>query len=77
MAQTLFCGGSFCFARVPRLSLFSIITIMPHTRLHRSYMGRSIYVALCKSDLVLDYSIKLQVPENFEGDIPIELQKIL
>jgi hypothetical protein len=25
----------------------------------------------------LDYSIKLQIPENFEGDIPIELQQIL
>jgi len=40
-------------------------------------MGKSIYIALCKSDLVLDYSIKLQVPEKFEGDIPIELQQIL
>lgn len=50
---------------------------MPHTRLQRSYVGKSIYVALCKSDLVLDYSIKLHVPEKFEGDIPIELQKIL
>jgi hypothetical protein len=37
----------------------------------------SIYVALCKSDLVWDYSIKLQVPEKFEGDIPIEFQQIL
>lgn len=50
---------------------------MPHTRLHRSYIGKSNYVALCRSDLVLDYSIKLQVPEKFEEDIAIELQKIL
>jgi len=50
---------------------------MSHTRLHRSYMDKSIYVALCKSDLVLDYSIKLKVPEKFERDIPIELQQIL
>jgi hypothetical protein len=37
-------------------------------------MDKSIYVALCKSDLVLGYSIKLKVPEKFGGDIPTELQ---
>jgi hypothetical protein len=49
---------------------------MPHIRLHRSYMDQSIFIALCKSDLVLDYSIKLQVLKKCEGNIPIELQQI-
>jgi hypothetical protein len=40
-------------------------------------MYKSIYVALCKSNLFWDYSIKMQVPEKFEEDIPIELQQIL
>jgi hypothetical protein len=40
-------------------------------------MDQSIFVALCKSDLVWDYSIKLQVLGKFEENIPIELQQIL
>lgn len=73
-------GLQFCedfFVRVPRLSLVSIIPVMPHIHLHRSYMDQSIFVALCKSDLVWDYSIKLQVLGKFEENIPIELQQIL
>jgi hypothetical protein len=71
MAQISFRGGSFFCPHTSAFPCQYHDNNAPYSSSPK--LRKSIYVPLCKSDLVLDYSIKLQVPEECEGDISIEL----